>query len=96
MSTDHYVHCLPCKSTENYSDEVRYHSTDALKLLIKHATIIGNLAPLMLDPVAINYELELGFYSLGRVNVTWFAEHALHELTIIDEYGSLLDAGEDT
>jgi hypothetical protein len=50
----------------------------------------------MLDPVAINYELELGFYSLGRVNVTWFAEHALHELTIIDEYGSLLDAGEDT
>jgi hypothetical protein len=95
MSTDHYVHCISCKSTEESSNEIRYYSVHALKLLIKHAAVIAKLEPMFEELDAENFELELKFYSLGRVDIKWFAKHAAHKLTIIDEYGKLLNTEED-
>lgn len=54
---------------------------------VRHAPAIAGLLPLMREPYA---DLSLKAYE-SYVDVSWFAEHAGHELGVIDEYGRMLN-----
>jgi hypothetical protein len=83
MSCDWNIHCKTCHDTLEFGDA--NHATDLMRVLIKHAPAIAALAPLIDDPGTF-YELELNA-GRWRIDISWFAAHARHELVPIDEYG---------
>jgi hypothetical protein len=84
VSCDYYVYCLRCKSRH---DTGVNHGDEQMLAWVRHASAIAALLPLMREPHA---GLELKTYQQW-VDVCWFAEHASHELAVIDEYDRLLD-----
>ena len=81
MSCDYVVYCTTCSSRHPFNDA--NHQQDLMRSLIRYASAIGHLAPL-LDEAPVDVQTPY-----GRLHPEWFAEHAEHELVVVDEYGRL-------
>ncbi len=84
MSKDFYVYCLRCKERHDLGIN---HGDDQMRTWVQHAGAIAGLLPLMRAHWS---DVSLTTYN-QTIDVSWFAEHAGHELGVIDEYGRLLD-----
>jgi hypothetical protein len=79
VSTDYHIRCKTCGADHHFNDA--NHQSDLMRALILHRDAIAALAPLVGGS-----DLELRTY-YGTVSVSWFAEHAGHDLAVWDEYG---------
>lgn len=86
MSTDWNVYCKTCDETHRFCDA--NHEVKLMRALVKHASSIVGLAPLLADPNA--YGIEFRCY-YGPIDPEWFKRHTGHELIPISEYGDLDD-----
>lgn len=86
MSTDWSIYCRTCDSEHYFSDA--NHREMLMVRLIRHASAIAALAPLMDDPVSWD-EIEFRT-SYGHIDVRWFAKHHTHDLVPRSEYGEIL------
>lgn len=83
MSCDWNIYCRTCNATHDFLDA--NHKEDLMWHLIRHASSIAALAPLM-EGDLFNGNLELRtFY--GRIDSRWFRDHLGHDLVPISEYG---------
>lgn len=85
MSEDWNIHCLDCESTHTFDDA--NHRDAEMAELCKHASAIAAIAPTISALDCLGMELRTRF---GRINTSWFSEHAGHRLVPINEYGALL------
>lgn len=85
MSRDYFVHCATCRQTLDYPSPS--YNRHVPHTLIRHARALAAMAPLM--------EAAQGWLRLGsdyeRIRCDWFAEHADHELVVMDEYDQVDD-----
>lgn len=85
MSCDYFVFCRTCKERHSFNDA--NHQDKLMHALVRHASAIAALVPLMNeDPTWGGIELRTSY---GRLDPTWFAHHQEHELCVIDEYGKI-------
>ncbi len=79
MSTDYNVYCKTCDDIHRFNDA--NHQDDLMRALVRHKAAIAALAPLLAEA---SVELVTPY---GYVSADWFAQHAAHDLAVIDEYG---------
>lgn len=87
MSCDWDVRCVTCGDNHGFHDA--NHCEDLMLSLCKRAEAIAALVPLIATSRYGEIELRVGSY--GAVDVRWFARHAGHQLSPVDEYGRLLN-----
>lgn len=87
MGTAWHLHCIDCRETHKFDDDANHHE-DMMWLLCKHATAIAALAPLVAEAQG-EVEIKLPYRCGSAADPAWFARHAAHRLSPIDEYGRL-------
>jgi hypothetical protein len=83
MSCDWDVYCKTCHDALGLQD--MNHNEILMWCLVRHATAIALLQPLMVEDPSCLIELKAGKWNV--IHPSWFAEHLGHELVAIDEYG---------
>lgn len=87
MSCNWRIRCLTCHRLNAADTDHHFfsanHREDLMRSLIKHASEIGALSPL-LRTEDVHFECDC-----GTIDIEWFLEHATHELSPIDEYERL-------
>lgn len=87
MSCYWHVHCRTCTETYHLNDANRDPGLATVRLLVKHASAIVALAPLIRE--RDSYGIELRHCHYGWIDPEWFLKHTGHDLTAISEYGDL-------
>lgn len=91
MSCDWHIKCLDCDDSHYFVDA--NHMDLEMAAVVRHAPLIAALLPLAED---VNQcpcgclVLRLGD-ERHTLDIHWFAKHAGHRLTPINEYGHLLE-----
>lgn len=91
MSCHYYILCKTCNSEHRFQES--NHQLPLIRGLIQYRHLIANLKPVVNDPrMNGNFHAQISYHG-DWIDIRWFAEHELHELVAIDEYGRVYPPG---